>query len=220
MVRTLPLDSETRPELSRILAIAAVIAVHVMAFLLLLVPLANSPLDIAAPAEPRWILPKELPKPPIPPVVVPVVPQQQTVQQTHPQPAVQQRQVDHSAVIDEGTLPATPENARFSDLSDSIGPVDTTPMQMGSQLETIAATAPRYPREEARAGVQGRVILRILVGIDGRPLAVTIDKSSGNRVLDRTAREHVLKTWIFKPAMRNGQPVQAYGLVPMDFTMQ
>ena len=93
-------------------------------------------------------------------------------------------------------------------------------MQMGSQLETIAATAPRYPREEARAGVQGRVILRILVGIDGRPLAVTIDKSSGNRVLDRTAREHVLKTWIFKPAMRNGQPVQAYGLVPMDFTMQ
>ena len=45
MVRTLPLDSETRPELSRILAIAAVIAVHVMAFLLLLVPLANNAID-------------------------------------------------------------------------------------------------------------------------------------------------------------------------------
>jgi protein TonB len=29
-----------------------------------------------------------------------------------------------------------------------------------------------------------------------------------------------LKTWVFKPAMRDGQPVQAYGLVPIDFTMQ
>ena len=76
MVRTLPLDTETRPELSRILAIAAVIAVHAMAFLLLLVPLANSPIEIATPPRPRWVLPKELPKPPIPPVIVPVVPQQ------------------------------------------------------------------------------------------------------------------------------------------------
>ncbi len=220
MVRTLPLDTETRPELSRILAIAAVITVHAMAFLLLLVPLANSPMDIATPQEPRWILPKELPPPPIPPVVVPVVPQQPEIQRTNPQPVIQQPLVNHSVIVDEGTLPATQENALPNNLSDNIGPIDTTPMQMGSQLETITATAPRYPRNEARAGVQGRVMLRILVGTDGRPLEVTIDKSSGNHSLDRTARDHVLKTWLFKPAMRDGHPVQAYGLVPIDFTMQ
>ncbi len=220
MVRTLPLESETRPELSRILAIAAVIAVHVMAFLLLLVPLANGPMDIAAPQEPRWILPRELPPPPIPPVVVPVVPQQQHVQRTNPQPVIQQQPIINSVIVDEGSLPATQENAVPNNLSDSIGPIDTTPMQMGSQLQTITATAPRYPREEARAGVQGTVLLRILVGVDGRPLEVSIDRSSGNRSLDRTAREHVLKTWLFKPAMRDGHAVQAYGLVPIDFTMQ
>jgi protein TonB len=220
MVRSLPLDTETRPELSRILAIAAVIAVHALAFLLLLVPLANSPMDIAVPQEPRWVLPKELPPPPIPPVVVPVVPQQQDIQRTNPRPVVQQQPVDHAVVVDEGMLPATQENAVAGNPTDDIGPVDTTPMQMGSQLETIRATAPRYPRDEARAGVQGRVVLRILVGIDGRPLEVTIDRSSGNRNLDRTAREHVLKTWVFKPAMRDGHAVQAYGLVPIDFTMQ
>ena len=211
MVRTLPLDSETRPELPRILAIAAVIAVHVMAFLLLLVPLANGPMDIAAPQEPRWILPRELPPPPIPPVVVPVVPQQQHVQRTNPQPVIQQQPIINSVIVDEGSLPATQENAVPNNLSDSIGPIDTTPMQMGSQLQTITATAPRYPREEARAGVQGTVLLRILVGVDGRPLEVSIDRSSGNRSLDRTAREHVLKTWLFKPAMRDGHAVQAYG---------
>lgn len=220
MVRTLPLESETRPELSRILAIAAVIAVHVMAFLLLLVPLANGPMDIAAPQEPRWILPRELPPPPIPPVVVPVVPQQQHVQRTNPQPVIQQQPIIHSVIVDEGSLPATQENAVPDNLSDSIGPLDTTPMQMGTQLQTITATAPRYPRAEARAGVQGTVLLRILVGTDGRPLEVSIERSSGSRSLDRTAREHVLKSWLFKPAMRDGHAVQAYGLVPIDFTMQ
>lgn len=219
MVRTLPLHTETRPELSRILAIAAVIAVHAMAFLLLLVPLANSPLEIATPSE-RWTVPKELPKPPLPPVVVPVIPHQQNIQRTNPQPVIQQPLVNNSVIVDEGTLPATEESALPNNPTDSIGPVDTTPVQMGSQLETVTATAPRYPRDEARAGVQGRVVLRILVGIDGRPLEVTIDHSSGNRTLDKTAREHVLKTWVFKPAVRNGQAVQAYGLVPIDFTMQ
>jgi protein TonB len=219
MVRTLPLDTETRPELSRILAIAAVIAVHAMAFLLLLVPLANSPLEIPAPPD-RWTLPKELPKPPLPPVVVPVVPTQPTTPHADPQPVTRQPLLKNASIVDQGTLPATSDTAITSDFTGDIGPVDTTPMQLGSQLETVTATAPRYPREEARAGVEGRVMLRILVGIDGRPVEVTIDKSSGNRSLDRTAREHVLKTWIFKPAMRDGQAVQAYGLVPIDFTMQ
>src|SRR5690606_29150057 len=123
-----------------ILAIAAVIAVHAMAFLLLLVPLANSPLEIAAPPEPRWLLPKELPKPPVPPVVVPVVPQQQHVQRTNPQPLIQRPLVNNSVIVDQGTVPATQENALPGDRSDNIGPIDTTPVQMGSQLETIRAT--------------------------------------------------------------------------------
>ena len=220
MVRTLPLDTETRPELSRILAIAAVMLVHVLAFLLLLVPLANSPLQIDAPKPDRWKVPLEIPTTPIPPEIAPVVPRQPVVTPADSRPATRDPQASNPVVVDQGTLPAASDTAIASEFTGNIGPVDTTPMQMGSQLETITATAPRYPRDEARAGVQGRVMLRILVGIDGRPVEVTIDKSSGNRILDRTAREHVLKTWVFKPAMRDGQAVQAYGLVPIDFTMQ
>ena len=54
----------------------------------------------------------------------------------------------------------------------------------------------------------------------GAPLEVVVQKGSGNRSLDRAAREHVLAKWRFKPAMRNGQAVQAYGLVPVVFSMQ
>ncbi|MCW0416120.1 hypothetical protein NB689_001874 [Xanthomonas sacchari] len=63
------------------------------------------------------------------------------------------------------------------------------------------------------------MLLRVLVGTDGQPLQVTVEKSSGHRVLDQAARDQVLKRWAFKPALQNGTPVQAYGLVPVDFSM-
>ena len=69
-------------------------------------------------------------------------------------------------------------------------------------------------------GAEGTVLLKILVGTDGTPLEVVVQKGSGNRSLDRAAREHVLAKWRFKPAMSNGQAVQAYGLVPVVFSMQ
>ena len=218
MVRTLPLDSETRPELSRILAIAAVIAVHVLAFFLLLVPLANSPVEIPTPRVERWKIPMEMPRTLPPPEQLEVV-KKQEIRHEMPQPAVRQSQTADPAIVEAGTIPTSPEPSITLPATNDLGSIDTIPMQ-GAQLETITATAPRYPRAEAMSGVQGRVMLRILVGIDGRPVEVTVQKSSGNRNLDRTAREHVLKSWTFKPAMRNGQPVQAYGVVPIDFTLQ
>ena len=84
----------------------------------------------------------------------------------------------------------------------------------------MRATSPRYPISELKNGVEGTVVLRVLVDIDGKPLDVSIETSSGNRNLDRSALQHVLKTWRFKPAMQNGQAVQAYGLVPIAFSLQ
>ena len=67
--------------------------------------------------------------------------------------------------------------------------------------------------------LEGVVLLRVLVGADGKPVEVTIEKSSGHRVLDREAQRHVLRTWTFRPATRDGQPVQAIGIVPIDFNL-
>ena len=87
-------------------------------------------------------------------------------------------------------------------------------------LEYVRATSPRYPINELRNGVQGTVLLRVLVDVDGTPVSVTVESSSGNRNLDKAALQHVLKTWRFKPAMQDGQAVQAYGLVPIAFSLQ
>ena len=65
---------------------------------------------------------------------------------------------------------------------------------------------------------QGRD-LALLVGTDGKPIEVSVEKSSGHRVLDREAQRHVQRTWTFRPAMRDGQAVQAVGIVPIDFNL-
>ena len=69
-------------------------------------------------------------------------------------------------------------------------------------------------------GITGTVLLQVLVGIDGRPLEVTVAQSSGNRELDEAARAQVLKRWSFQPASKNGQAVQAIGMVPIEFALR
>jgi protein TonB len=59
----------------------------------------------------------------------------------------------------------------------------------------------------------------VLVDVDGRPLEVTIQRSSGNRDLDAAARRQVLRKWTFRPAMKDGRAVQAIGIVPIDFNL-
>ena len=100
-----------------------------------------------------------------------------------------------------------------------IGPGHDTPLS-GVQLEYAFAPAPRYPGDAARIGAEGTVLLKILVSTDGAPREVVVQKGSGNHSLDRAAREHVLAKWRSNPARRNGQAEQAYGLVPVVFSMQ
>ena len=66
----------------------------------------------------------------------------------------------------------------------------------------------------------GTVLLQVLVDVDGRPLDVTIARSSGHRELDEAARLQVLKRWSFQPATRDDTPIQAVGLVPVEFNLR
>ena len=72
---------------------------------------------------------------------------------------------------------------------------------------------------ELRAGDEGTVLLRVLVDETGRPREVSIETSSGHRLLDQAAREQVLAKWRFHPATRQGRAVAAYALVPIDFKL-
>lgn len=78
--------------------------------------------------------------------------------------------------------------------------------------------APAYPPLSRRLGEQGRVLLKVLVSENGLAEKVLIDTSSGHEKLDIAAMEAV-KKWSFIPAKRSNQPVSAYVLVPVKFSL-
>lgn len=219
MVRALPFRPDTRIDFGRIAAIAAAIAVHAAALLMLLMPMAAPPIAAVAKAKPiiTWYAPKEIEPEVVPIVQPPVTPVQQT-QRTVETPTVTPPIAETQVIVDGGTVAAI-ETATESTAVIAGPVIDTGPMESAS-LEYVKAPAPRYPIAEIRNNVQGTVMLRVLVDVDGTPIEVLVEKSSGNRNLDKEARQHVLRSWRFKPALRDGVPVQAYGLVPIDFSLQ
>ena len=61
--------------------------------------------------------------------------------------------------------------------------------------------------------------LLILVGLDGSPKTVEVEKSSGYRELDRAAREWVINHWKFNPEVKAGKKVEGYARVPITFNL-
>ncbi len=76
--------------------------------------------------------------------------------------------------------------------------------------------APYYPNAAKQRGIQGKVLLAVVVKTDGSPLQVAISRSSGSSILDEAALDAV-KQWRFIPAKRSGQLVQANVVVPVEF---
>jgi len=57
------------------------------------------------------------------------------------------------------------------------------------------------------------------VTTQGRPVAGSIEKSSGSRLLDQAALKFVLARWHFHPALQGGVGVDAIALVPIEFSL-
>lgn len=81
----------------------------------------------------------------------------------------------------------------------------------------VSRPAPSYPREAQRMNAGGTVLVRATVASDGGVERLELARASGNRHLDRAAMEAV-RRWRFQPALRNGQPVSAEVLVPVEFS--
>jgi protein TonB len=79
--------------------------------------------------------------------------------------------------------------------------------------------APAYPPLSRRVGEQGKVMLRVLVNAKGNADTVELRSSSGSSRLDDAAVESV-KHWRFVPARQGDQPVPAWVLVPITFSLK
>jgi protein TonB len=114
--------------------------------------------------------------------------------------------------------PPMPEGVTGTDepLYADAAPVQQTPVQWN--LKLVEMKPPVYPPRCLRMGIEGRVKVRVLVGENGRPQVVTLGESSGESALDQAAIDAV-REWRFEPAKRNGVPVRAWAVVPVEFKL-
>jgi protein TonB len=78
---------------------------------------------------------------------------------------------------------------------------------------------PRYPLIARRSGVEGTVLLNVLVTTDGRASRVHVEKSSGSSALDNAALDAV-KGWRFVPARRGQEAIEQSVAVPIVFRLE
>jgi protein TonB len=81
----------------------------------------------------------------------------------------------------------------------------------------LYAPDPDYSEEARKAKYQGTVVLWVVVGPDGRPRDIRVQRSLGLG-LDEKAVEAV-RTWKFDPARKDGQPVAVQINVEVNFRL-
>ena len=160
----------------------------------------HEPPPPAIPEPPPAVQHKTKPTPARMPTSVPVTPPTPMSIPAPPSPPVEATSIDAVEAPPGPTMP-------------DAGAAGTT-----QALAYATPVTPAYPPASKRAFEQGTVVLRVLVDASGTPQRVEVAKSSGHARLDTAARESVLRA-TFRPVMRDGAAVPAWGLVPIAFRL-
>jgi TonB family protein len=98
---------------------------------------------------------------------------------------------------------------------------EADPLILGREItppELIKRAEPDYPESAKAEGVQGRVILQLVVEKSGAVSNVKILKSNDERLA--AAATEAVRQWGYKPALRNGEPVRVYVTVTVNFKLR
>lgn len=88
-----------------------------------------------------------------------------------------------------------------------------------SDADYLQNPKPVYPPMSKRLGEQGRVLVRVLIAVDGSARQAELRQSSGHDRLDQAALDTVRK-WRFVPGRRNGVPQDMWFNVPISFVLE
>jgi protein TonB len=163
--------------------------------------------------EPNDVPPQQ--KPPESPAKVEQeakTPQREVAQEPKPQVEVTQ-QVPDRQVAD--LVRDSPHKVTVAAAAPTVSgaQVDELPRKLSNNRE------PYYPVEALRAGLEGRVVLRVQISATGRATKIAVQTSSGFRGFDESAVEAV-GNWEFAPARRKGLAVMHEVLVPVRFRIR
>ncbi len=81
----------------------------------------------------------------------------------------------------------------------------------------IRRAIPAYPEFALRAGLQGSVMLKVLLGKDGRAESIQVLK--GEQIFRKSAEDAVRK-FLFEPARQSDRPVKVWLVIPIHFKLE
>lgn len=179
------------------------------------------PPSIKAPSK-SWVLPRHKPRAPSH--------QSRAAISTHegandaPTPAIEQtatlvpetpadpQRAERQGVAPEAVAAAWPAGNNSEPLGINISSPEYAALSLGNQ-------PPTYPYAARRRGMEGRVVVKVVVDRAGTVTTAAVAVSSGHRLLDRAALVAV-KGWTFHPARRGGRAVGATIAIPIAFALE
>ncbi len=84
--------------------------------------------------------------------------------------------------------------------------------------EVVKRVSAQYPESAKTAGLQGNVVLKMLIGGDGRVQEVKVLKSDSPEL--EAAAIDAAKQFVFTPAEKDGEPVRVWLAVPFTFKLK
>ena len=175
--------------------------------------------NLINPNEPKTPVPPQAPKPPAPKPEQPKL-EPKPVVKPEPKPEPPKIQDPKGAVSKPSPPPPPPQEAvkpSETKPSDSnTAPPSAAPGLAGTPIQTDIGKLevlfqpdadPYYPSFSKRAGEQGTVVVRLIIGTNGEVEDVALLQSSSFPRLDRAASE-IGKRYRFKPYIVNGAPTK------------
>ena len=149
---------------------------------------------------------KRPPPPPKPSIPIPTesedVPEDLTIETTE---------------VDLTDIPPPPAPPEEDDEMNIFVPYDEAPFPIGGFPAIQRAL--KYPEIARKAGIEGRVIVQVLVSAKGRVIKTRVIKSLGHSGCDEAAVK-AIKTVKWKPALQRDKPVKVWVAIPVIFKLK
>jgi TonB family protein len=97
---------------------------------------------------------------------------------------------------------------------------DDTVYKVGGDVKEpveISRTPPKYPEEARKNHLEGQVILEAIIDQGGSVVSTKVLKSPDETLSQ--ASVDAVRTWVYKPATRNGKPVKVFLSVTVTFKL-
>jgi len=86
-------------------------------------------------------------------------------------------------------------------------------------VKLLHQTRPAYPAELQQLGIEGTVVIRAVISIEGAVLSPKVVNTSVDPRLAQIALDAVTQ-WRYQPALLNGQPVETVTTITLEFTLE